>query len=147
MVSRTSHVPGPSTQHLLDGRQRREDEPGWLRLTLQGNRWFDNPTAPRVSLNGYPVAASYGENLVQVPAGRVEVDVHCRLLKRYGDARLDVDVLPGATVPVFYAPPHHELSHGRLGHEPQRRAGVVPVLGLALVVLNVLLVVLHVWVG
>jgi hypothetical protein len=111
----------------------------WLRLTLQGNAMTSSLITPAVTVNGYRVVAHYGENLIPVWAGPNRVDVSCQWLIRFGAATLPLQVPPGAQVPVFYAAPWHQFSQGAIGHERQKRPGV---LGLVVMVVVVLLVVM-----
>jgi hypothetical protein len=108
----------------------------WLRLTLQGSPMTSSMITPAVSVNGYRVVAHYGENLVPVWAGPNRVDISCHWLTRLGEATLELDVPPGAQVPVFYAAPLHQFSKGAIGFERQRRPGRTGLVGmLAAVVL------------
>jgi hypothetical protein len=113
----------------------------WLRLTLQGSAMTSSLITPAVTVNGYRVVAHYGDNLVPVWAGPNRVDVSCQWLTRFGEATLQLDVPPGAQVPVFYAAPLHQFSKGAIGFERQKRPGRV---GLALMLAAVLLVVMGV---
>ena len=97
---------------------------GVLRLTLQGNAFTSGWLTPAVSVNGYPVNSRFGTMDLPVWAGRNRVDVQARWWRSYGQASLDVEVPPGAVVPVFYAVPHHVFTTGSIGHEPQRRKGL-----------------------
>ena len=110
----------------------------WVRLTLQGSPMTSSMITPAVSVNGYRVVAHYGENLVPVWAGPNRVDISCHWLTRFGEATLELDVPPGAQVPVFYAAPLHQFSKGAIGFERQRRPGRTGLVGmLAAVVLVV----------
>jgi hypothetical protein len=111
----------------------------WLRLTLQGSPFTSSMITPAVTVNGYRVVAHYGENLVPVWAGPNRVEVSCRWLMRFGEATLQLDVPPGAQVPVFYASPLHQFSKGAIGLERQKRPGR---LGLALMLAAVVLFVM-----
>jgi hypothetical protein len=97
---------------------------GWVALTLQGSVMTSNIVPPTVTMNGFPVAASYGRSVVPVHPGRIRVQASCQWLRRYGEAALDIDVAPGQTVPVFYAAPYHQFTTGAMGHEKQQRPGV-----------------------
>jgi hypothetical protein len=109
----------------------------WLRLTLQGSAMTSSMITPAVTVNGHRVVAHYGDNLVPVWAGPNRVEVSCQWLLRYGQATLDLQVPPGAQVPVFYAAPWHQLSRGAIGHERQRRPGLAGFLVLMAVILFV----------
>jgi hypothetical protein len=111
----------------------------WLRLTLQGSAMTSSLITPAVTVNGYCVVAHYGENLVPVWAGPNRVDISCQWLMRFGEATLPLQVPPGAQVPVFYAAPWHQFSKGAIGHERQKRSGL---LGLIVMIAVVLLVVM-----
>lgn len=97
---------------------------GWIALTIQGSVLTSNVVTPSVRLNGYPVGARYGENLLPVPPGPWQIDVSCPWMWSYGRAALDCQVAEGQTVPVFYAPPYHAMSRGAIGHTPQSRRGL-----------------------
>ncbi len=97
---------------------------GTLRLTLQGNALTSGWLTPAVSVNGWSVYSRFGTMDLPVWAGRNRVDVRARWWRTYGQASLEVEVPPGAVVPVFYAAPHHVFSTGSIGHEPQRRKGL-----------------------
>ena len=99
-----------------------------------------NMITPTVLLNGYPVAARYGENVYPVPPGRWRVEAYAQWLRRYGQAALDVDVAEGQSVQVFYAAPLHQFTTGAMGFAKQPRKGKV--LGIGLLVLMVALAVL-----
>src|SRR5689334_3556157 len=88
---------------------------GWLRLTLQGSPVTSSIITPSVTVNGWRVPASYGENVIPVHAGPNRVDVSCQWLMPFGKATLDTQVPPGAQVPVFYAAPLHQFSQGAIG--------------------------------
>jgi hypothetical protein len=96
---------------------------GTIRLTLQGNVLTAGLT-PSVAVGGHPIHARFGVQDVPVWAGRVRVEAHTQWLRRYGQAELDVDVPPGAVVPVYYAVPWHQFTRGAMGTTPQRRPGV-----------------------
>jgi hypothetical protein len=111
----------------------------WLRLTLQGSPMTSSMITPAVTVNGYRVVAHYGDNLVPVWAGSNRVDISCQWLMRFGQATLQLEVPPGAQVPVFYAAPLHQFSKGAIGFERQKRPGRV---GLVVMLALVLLVVM-----
>ena len=106
-----------------------------------------NMISPKVRLNGYPVASSYGANVFPVPPGHWHIDVDCQWLRTYGQAALDLDLAEGQTVDAFYAPPYHQFARGRIGLERQSRPGVMflvlllgigPAVGVLVVALSVL---------
>lgn len=111
---------------------------GWIRLTVQGNGFTANMISPRITLNGYPVQAGYGPSVHPVPPGPWRVGATCQWVRQYGQAELDVQVAEGQTVDVFYAPPWHQFTRGRMGTTEQRRPGLAAfVLILLLVVVIV----------
>ena len=110
---------------------------GTIRLTVQGSA-FSVGLVPTVLVNGYRVNARFGTLDVPVWAGPTRVEAHAQWMRRYGEAMLDVDVPPGAVVPVHYAAPWHQFSRGAIGHEPQSRPGA----GFMWVMVAVLVVVL-----
>lgn len=96
---------------------------GWVVLTLQGNMMTSNVIAPVVRINGYVMPTTYGQNVYPLAPGMWHIDVHAKWLRTYGEAAIDVQVLPGRTVPVFYAAPLHQFTTGSIGHVKQRRKG------------------------
>ena len=98
---------------------------GWIRLTVQGNGLSANMISPKIRLNGYPVPAAYGESVHPVPPGPWRVEATCQWIRRYGEAALDVQVADGQTVDVFYAPPWHQFTDGRMGLTRQQRPGAL----------------------
>lgn len=96
---------------------------GTIRLTLQGNL-FTAGLTPTVHVSGHRVNSTFGTMDVPVWSGRNRVEVHTQWMRRYGQAELEVDVPPGAVVPVFYAVPWHQFSRGAIGFEQQQRPGL-----------------------
>ncbi|MCD4525620.1 hypothetical protein [Nocardioides sp. cx-173] len=138
--------PAPAQQHQ-PGPPAADPNAGYLVLTLQGNVMTSSMIPPKVRLNGYPVATSYGQNVLPVPPGRWHLDVSCQWLKEFGQAAIDVDVAPGQHVPIFYAAPMHQFTTGSIGFEKQPRKGVavfalIIAVALALVSLSIVLAVL-----
>jgi hypothetical protein len=111
----------------------------WLRLTVQGSPMTSSMITPAVSVNGYRVVAHYGDNLVPVWAGPNRVDISCQWLMRFGEATLELDVPPGAQLPLFYAAPLHQFSKGAIGFERQRRPGLMGFLAMLAVVVLVVM--------
>ncbi|MDO9456052.1 hypothetical protein [Nocardioides sp.] len=97
--------------------------PGFVVLTVQGSSLTSNMISPAVTLNGYPVPTSYGENTLPVPPGRWHVAVQAQWMRVYGQADVDVDVTSGQAVRLFYAAPWHQFSSGSIGFEKQKRKG------------------------
>ena len=108
----------------------RSTELGYVLLTVQGSVLSSSVVKPRVTLNGQPVDASYGESRLTVRPGPWRVEASCWWLLTYGRAAHDVDVRPGEVVRLWYAPPWHQLSSGAIGTEPQRRKGALVLLVL-----------------
>jgi hypothetical protein len=101
--------------------------PGYLRLHLQGNRMLSMIT-PSISIDGFPVAARYGENVYPVPPGQHAVAGHAQWMWRFGHATQPFQVAPGQVVDVFYAAPALTFLSGRMGFEKQRTPGLVPLI-------------------
>jgi hypothetical protein len=117
---------------------------GWLRLTLQGSPMTSSIITPAVTVNGWRVPASYGDNVIPVHAGPNRVEVSCQWLWRFGEAALDTDVPAGGQMAVYYAAPMHQLSRGAIGNERQKRPGMpgfALMLGVVLVLVIALLLV------
>jgi hypothetical protein len=119
---------------------------GTLGLTIQGNAMSSNMISPAVTLNGYPVPTSYGSNALPVQPGRIRVAVSSQWMRTYGQAEIDVDVAPGQTVQLWYAPPWHQFTTGNIGYEKQKRKGAGFFVGLmaVIILLPILLVLLAV---
>ena len=113
---------------------------GWVALTIQGSVMTGGFIPPRITFNGYPVHASYGQTMIPVTPGRVRVEASQQWLRTYGQAECEVQVVPGQVVPVYYAGPWHQFSRGAMGTTPQKRPGTaVGVATLLVVVLSVVL--------
>ncbi|MBM6401995.1 hypothetical protein [Phycicoccus sonneratiae] len=95
---------------------------GTIRLTLHGSGPMAGLT-PTVLVGGHQVRARFGVQDVPVWAGRVRVEAWSQWMRRYGQAELEVEVAPGAVVPVFYAVPWHQFTRGAIGTTPQKRPG------------------------
>jgi hypothetical protein len=111
--------------------------PGWIRLTIQGSEMTANVLTPTVRINGWPVPSRYGVQDLAVHPGHNRIEVHAQWLRRYGEAVLDTHVVPGQVVPVWYAPPYHQFTHGSIGHHQQGRRGLGVLLGVLAVLLLV----------
>lgn len=112
--------------------------PGYLRLTVQGNRMLSMIT-PSIQLDGYPVAAQYGQNVYPIAPGLHRVSGHAQWMWRYGHAEQQFQVAPGQTADVFYAAPALTFISGRIGFEKQRTPGLLALI-LILVAFLALLV-------
>ncbi|TNM39760.1 hypothetical protein FHP29_12930 [Nocardioides albidus] len=109
--------------------------PGYLRVTVQGNRMLTMIT-PGVQVNGYPVPVQFGPNIIPMPPGVHTVSAHAQWIWRYGQASQQVRLAPGQTVDVFYAAPVLTFLKGAMGPTKQKVPGVVAfVLLLAAVLL------------
>ena len=110
---------------------------GAILLTMQGNALTSTPNSPTVRLDGYPVPGTYGTTFYPLVPGRHRIDLHMQWMRQFGQAGLEVEVVPGQTVPVFYGPPWHQFTTGSIGHEQQPRKGLgVMVAIIATVVLT-----------
>lgn len=96
-----------------------------LSLTVQGNIMTSNPIAPTLTIDGHPAPVPIsGTRQIPIMSGRHHLQVHSQWMRRYGHATIDVDVVPGQNLEVFYAPPYHQFSdHGSMGLTPQARKG------------------------
>jgi hypothetical protein len=98
---------------------------------------------PQVQIDGYPVNVRWGRNDIVVPAGVRQVTASCTYLWQYGHAQDSVPVGPGQQVEVHYSAPLFTFIGGRIGPQPQPRAGktglivLLAVLGL-MVLLSIL---------
>lgn len=110
--------------------------PGYLRLRLQGSRAL-NLIAPSVQIDGYPVAATYGENVYPIPPGRHAVACHGQWMWRFGHAMQPFDVAPGQEVDIYYAAPAFVFLSGRIGFAKQKVAGSGVLLALAVLIVLV----------
>lgn len=104
--------------------------PGFIDLTLQGSALTSSLNTPTVTIDGYPVPATYGLNRIPVVPGPHRVFVYGEWMRRYGQAQVDLHVQEGQHVPVFYRAPFHQFTTGSIGHEPQKAKGVGSLVGL-----------------
>lgn len=96
--------------------------------------------SPLIAIDGYPAPAVWERNVFPVPVGRRRITTQSTYLWTFGRAELDVDVAPEQTVEVYYAGPVITFMGGRIGFEPQKRGGMVPLIVLlAFVVLVIVL--------
>lgn len=86
---------------------------------------------PLLAIDGHQAPVVWERNVIPVPVGRRHLTAQSTYLWTYGRAELDVDLAPEQTVEVYYAGPLLTFMGGRIGFEPQKRGGVVP---LAIVV-------------
>lgn len=112
--------------------------PGYLRINLQGNRMITMIT-PSVQVNGYPVPAHFGPNLVPMPPGVHTVSAHAQWMWRYGQASQQVQLAPGQTVDVCYAAPVLTFMGGAMGFTRQKVPGLVPFVALMALLLAVVI--------
>jgi hypothetical protein len=103
---------------------------GTIQVTVQGGALTVGLVPPTVLVNGHRLSSAFGTMDVPVWAGRNRVDAHAQWMRRYGEASLEFDVAPGQTVPVFYAAPWHQFTHGSMGFEKQKRRGRGALLGI-----------------
>ncbi|MFD6444593.1 hypothetical protein ACFWEJ_05815 [Promicromonospora sp. NPDC060204] len=96
-----------------------------LSFTVQGNFLTTNMVPPRLTIDGWPAPLPVtGTRKIPIWSGRHHLQVHSQWLRQYGHAALDIDVAPGQTLDVFYAPPHQNFyDQGAIGHGPQVRRG------------------------
>ncbi|MGW2091427.1 hypothetical protein [Promicromonospora sukumoe] len=96
-----------------------------LSFTVQGNILTSNMIAPTLTVDGWPAPLPVtGTRRIPIRSGRHRLQVYSQWLRRYGHAVLDVDVAPGQTLEVFYAPPHQNFyDEGAIGLSPQVRRG------------------------
>ncbi|GAA3816231.1 hypothetical protein [Nocardioides panacisoli] len=99
---------------------------GAVELNVQGSALTSSMVPPTVRINGAPVPVGYGRRLVPVWAGPVRIDAECSWMWKYGQASLEFIVAPGQTVPVYYATPLTTWAPGSIGHVPQKRNGLLP---------------------
>ncbi|TQL67081.1 hypothetical protein FB381_0953 [Nocardioides albertanoniae] len=111
---------------------------GWIDVTIQGSAMTSNMIVPTVLLNGHQMPTKYGRNVFPVPPGSWKIDMYAQWTWKFGKASLTCDVAEGQTVPVFYAAPMTGFNKGAIGHEKQRRPGV---LGFVLLMVVLVLVV------
>ncbi|WP_454859278.1 hypothetical protein [Promicromonospora soli] len=103
-----------------------------LSFTVQGNIMTSNLIAPTLTIDGHlaPVPIS-GTRQIPIMSGRHHLQVHSQWMRRYGHAAIDIDVVPGQNLEVFYAPPYHQFSNdGSMGLTPQARKGRGLIIGL-----------------
>lgn len=98
---------------------------------------------PRVLIDGYPAAVSWGRNEFTAPAGPRRIECSTTYMWDYGRAVDTVPVQPNSRVEVYYAPPMMTFLGGRIGPVEQKRPGaVVLIVVLAVLVLVIVLAVI-----
>lgn len=112
---------------------------GAVLLTMQGNMFSSTPNSPTVQIDGYPVPGTYGTTFYPLVPGRHLLHLHGQWMRQFGQADLQVDIVPGQTVPVFYAPPWHQFTSGSIGHEKQSRKGLGAMIAIVAVTALVVL--------
>ncbi|MCF4123402.1 hypothetical protein L1785_20760 [Antribacter sp. KLBMP9083] len=107
-----------------------------LKFTVQGNIMTSNMVPPSLTIDGYPApTAMAGTRDIPIMSGRHHLRVHSQWLRSYGHAVIDVDISPGQTVEVFYAPPYHQFAdHGSVGLTRQARNGRGAIIGMWVVI-------------
>ncbi|MDR7300732.1 hypothetical protein [Haloactinomyces albus] len=75
---------------------------------------------PGITVNGqpYPVAR-WGQNVLDLPPGRHQIQVHVNYLWKFGHAQAFVPVDPGRQVDVYYRSPAVAFGEGAIGPVPQ----------------------------
>lgn len=107
-----------------------------LRKPFGGAGWV----SPVLAIDGYPAAAAWGRNVFPAPVGVRRVDVASSYLWTFGRASMPVTVEAGRSVEVHYTGPMWTFGMpGRMGPEPQKRAGMGLFIGLTSFVGAVLL--------
>ncbi|HPZ67278.1 MAG TPA: hypothetical protein PLU19_00675, partial [Dermatophilaceae bacterium] len=96
---------------------------GYVRFHLQGSVWTSSLVMPTVTINGYRVPVTYGENVIPVYPGRCVVEASMRWMRRYGQAGYTVDVAPGQAADIWYAAPLTQFHTGSMGVAKQSRKG------------------------
>lgn len=99
--------------------------PAFVDLTVQGSVLSSSIIPPTITINGWRVHPAYGQRVLPVAPGLVQVDAEAQWWRTYGQATLQFTAAPGQTVPVFYAAPMNVFTGGSLGHVPQRRRGAL----------------------
>ena len=107
---------------------------------MQASRLSATPNSPHPRIDGVTVPGSYGTTFYPLPPGRHRIDVALHWTWTYGEAGMEVDVAPGQTVPVFYAPPWHTFSTGSMGHTQQDRKGLLAMIVMVIAILAVIFV-------
>lgn len=97
--------------------------PGYLHLTIQGSAATSNMLTPNVVIDGRPYPASYGSNTYPLPPGQHRLEIYAQWMRRYGQAEMALNIIPGQQVPVFYRAPLHQFTTGSIGHEKQKAKG------------------------
>ncbi len=135
--------PPPPHQPSQPPQQPDQQPPGYLRLHLQGNVMVSMIT-PSVTIDGYPVNVSYGENTIPVHPGQHLLAAQAQWMWTYGQAQHPFAVGPGEVADLWYAPPALTFMKGAMGPQKQSIPGLVALFGIlgGLVLLILLMVVL-----
>jgi hypothetical protein len=133
---------GEDAINLPDGNGRDSLVPdALLRVTVQGNVFAGNMAAYLFAVDSREISLpGVGTHAVPVRSGRRSLHVYSRSPWRYGEVEMELDVAPGQTIDIYYAPPHHGLAPGAMGLTPLRRNGLGAVIGFAIVAVVVVFV-------
>lgn len=118
---------------------------GYVAITmLKPSGWGSaSMITPLLAIDGFTVPSVWERNVIPVPVGRRHLTAQSSYLWTYGRAELDVDVAPEQTVEIHYAGPLITFMSGRMGFEPQKRGGVVPlIVVLAFIALVIVLAII-----
>ncbi|GAB3748438.1 hypothetical protein GCM10027599_03050 [Yimella radicis] len=136
--------PGPQQgQHPPQQSPYQGPPPGYLHLTVQGSAMTSNMVPPVVLIDGRQVPSGYGSFTFPLPPGQHHLSIYCQWLRRYGQAEMPLNIVPGQQVPVFYRGPLHQFTTGSIGHEPQKAKGkgcMFGALGFAVLVILVIVI-------
>lgn len=126
-------APGPQPQQAPGPHTPQQGAPqGQLVLHLQKpGMGSSSMISPSVTIDNFPAAAQWEDNVYTVPAGTRTITCEARYLWPYGQARTSINVVPGQTVRLFYASPLVSFGSGAIGPEKQERPGKV-VLGVVI---------------
>jgi hypothetical protein len=99
-------------------------------------------TGPKVTINGQPVNARWGETPFDLPAGNYHLRVATRYLGDLGPAELPVAVYPGQQTVVYYRTPATVGMKGAIGFTPQPTRGMAAVIAVQVVLVVVFVMVI-----
>lgn len=97
-------------------------------------------TGPGLAVDGQEMKLKWGQQQVPIAPGQHHVEMWTRYITKMGSATLPVNVMPGQTVPLFYAAPTIMFLKGALAHQPVKVPGGM--FTTIMIVVSILLIVL-----
>jgi hypothetical protein len=113
-----------------------------VHTSYNGMAFIFGLTGPKITINGQPAKANWGEVPFDLPAGNYHLRVATRYLGDFGPAELPVAIYPGQQTTVYYRPPASWGMKGGIGFAPQPTRGMAASIAIQVVVAVLLIIVI-----